>query len=72
MKPKVKKPTQKEQQEAQVWPIWTKEESTFAWEYYEKETCLILEGKASVICPEGVVEFSAGDYVVFPVSLKCT
>jgi hypothetical protein len=25
-----------------------------------------------VKCPEGAVEFGAGDYVVFPVGLKCT
>jgi uncharacterized protein len=72
MKPSIKKPTQKEIQEAQTWPIWEKEESTFPWEYDEKETCLILKGKATVKCLEGTVEFGAGDYVVFPVGLKCT
>jgi uncharacterized protein len=40
MKPTVKKPTPKEQKEAEAWPIWEKEESTFPWEYDEKETCL--------------------------------
>ena len=40
MKPTVKKPTQKENQEAQTWPIWEKEESAFPWEYDEQETCL--------------------------------
>jgi uncharacterized cupin superfamily protein len=72
MKPKVKKPTREEKQEAENWPIWEKEESTFQWEYDEKETCLILKGKAVVNCPEGTVEFTAGDYVVFPQGLKCT
>jgi uncharacterized cupin superfamily protein len=72
MKPKVKKPTREEKQEAENWPIWEKEESTFQWEYDEKETCLILKGKAVVNCPEGTVEFAAGDYVVFPQGLKCT
>jgi uncharacterized cupin superfamily protein len=72
MKPKVKKPTLREKQEAERWPIWEKEESTFQWEYDEKETCLILKGKAVVNCPEGTVEFAAGDYVVFPPGLKCT
>jgi uncharacterized cupin superfamily protein len=72
MKPAVKKPTQDEQHEAQAWPTWEKEESIFPWEYDEQETCLILEGKAEVSCPEGKVEFEAGDYVVFPVGLKCT
>ncbi len=72
MKPNVKKPTQKETKEAQSWPIWEKEESTFPWQYDEKETCLILKGTASVKCGEGVVEFAAGDYVVFPEGLECT
>ena len=72
MKPIVTKPTQKETQEAKSWPIWEKEESTFPWEYSEKETCLILKGRAVVKYGEGTVEFGAGDHVVFPVGLKCT
>ena len=72
MKPKVKKPTLKEKHEAERWSIWEKEKSTFQWEYGEKETCLILKGKAIVKCPEGTVAFAAGDYVVFPQGLKCT
>jgi uncharacterized cupin superfamily protein len=44
----------------------------FPWEYDEQETCLILKGKAVVKCPEGNVEFGAGDYVVFPQELRCT
>jgi uncharacterized cupin superfamily protein len=72
MKPKVKKPTEKEQQEAESWPIWEKEESEFRWEYDVQETCLVLEGKAVIQTPDGPVEFSAGDYVVFPKGLKCT
>ena len=48
MKPKVRKPTEKELQEAESWSIWEKEESEFPWEYFEQETCLILEGKAVV------------------------
>ena len=72
MKPNVKKPTVEEKQEAENWPIWEKEKSTFQWQYDTKETCLILKGKAVVNCPEGKVEFTAGDYVVFPQGLKCT
>jgi uncharacterized cupin superfamily protein len=72
MKPKVKKPTEKERQEAESWPIWEKEESAFPWEYDEQETCLILKGKAVVKTSEGNVEFGAGDYIVFPRGLKCT
>lgn len=72
MKPSLKKPTSEEQEQAQKWPIWEKEESKFPWQYDEKETCLILEGKGIVKCPEGTVEFKAGDYVIFPQGLSCT
>ena len=72
MKPKVKKPSKKEQQEAQSWPVWEKEESTFPWEYTVQEVCLILDGNAIVQTEEGNVEFGAGDYVIFPKGLKCT
>ena len=33
MKPKIKKPAEKEIAEAKSWPIWEKEESEFPWEY---------------------------------------
>jgi uncharacterized cupin superfamily protein len=72
MKPEVRKPTKKELQEAESWSIWEKEESEFPWEYFEQETCLILEGKAVVKTPNETVEFEEGDYVVFPEGLKCT
>jgi uncharacterized cupin superfamily protein len=72
MKPKVKKPSKKEQEEAQSWPVWEKEESTFPWEYTVQEVCLILDGNAVVQTEEGNVEFGAGDYVIFPKGLKCT
>jgi uncharacterized cupin superfamily protein len=72
MKPKVKKPSEEEQQEAESWPIWEKAASKFSWEYDVQETCWILEGNAVVQTPEGIVEFGAGDYVVFPKGLKCT
>jgi uncharacterized cupin superfamily protein len=72
MKPKVRKPTEKEQKEAESWSIWEKEESEFPWEYFEQETCLILEGKAVVKTSKETVEFGAGDYVVFTEGLKCT
>jgi hypothetical protein len=37
-----------------------------------QETCLILEGKAVIHTKEGNVEFSEGDYVLFPKGLACT
>lgn len=71
MEVEVRKPTEKEVEEAKKWPIWEKEPSTFPWEYYEPETCLIIEGKAVVKTDEGEVEFGAGDYVKFPKGLSC-
>ena len=71
MKPNVKKPSSEERKIAEAWPIWEKEESKFPWEYDEQETCLIIEGKAIIITPEGDVEFGPGDYVTFPEGLKC-
>ena len=55
------------------WPIWTKEASSFAWHYDERETCYLLEGEVSVT-PEGgeAVSFGAGDLVVFPAGMSCT
>ncbi len=72
MKPNVRKPTKYEKDKAESWPIWEKEESEFPWEYFDQETCLILEGKAVVKTSEDSIEFGAGDYVVFPEGLKCT
>ena len=72
MKIEVRKPTEKEKQQASNWGIWEKEVSEFPWEYDEKETCLILEGKVEVTSEDGKkVKFSKGDWVVFPQGLKC-
>ena len=72
MKPEVRKPTKKEVEDSKSWPIWEKEESSFAWNYDQKETCLILKGKAVIKTPEGNIEFGPGDFVVFPEGLSCT
>lgn len=54
------------------WPVWTKEESEFPWEYDEKETCYILEGDVVVTPEKGEpVHFGKGDLVVFSEGLKC-
>ncbi len=69
----VRKPTEAEKAEAQKWGTWEKEESEFDWQYDEKETCLILEGKAEIFSDgKKIAEFGAGDYVVFPQGLSCT
>ena len=53
------------------WGIWEKEVSEFDWEYTSEEHCYIIEGKVKVETPDGDVEINKGDYVVFPVGLKC-
>jgi len=42
----VRKPDEKQLQNKGVrsWPIWTKEESKFPWDYDSSETCYFLEG----------------------------
>lgn len=73
MKIEVKKPTEEEMKNAENWPMWSKEISEFPWNYSEKETCLILKGRAEVETSDGEkVEFSAGDFVIFPSGISCT
>jgi uncharacterized protein len=69
----VRKPNENEIREFETWPVWEKEESEFDWEYSDKETCYILQGKAQVLDENGaiLVEFGKGDLVVFPPGLRC-
>jgi len=68
----VRRPTEAEIKTAAGWPIWTKEVSDFDWHYVESETCLIVAGRARVVDKSGEsVEFSVGDWVVFPAGLHC-
>lgn len=53
------------------WPIWTKGVSTFDWYYDETEKCYFLEGKVIVQTDDGEVEIKKGDFVTFPIGLKC-
>ena len=57
--------------EIRSWPIWSCEVSEFDWEYDTQESCLLLEGDVEVKTDFETVNFSAGDYVVFPRGLKC-
>ena len=41
----VKKPSDEEAAVCKAWPTWKCQPSTFDWEYTEKETCLLIEGK---------------------------
>jgi len=69
----VRKPNETEIREFETWPIWEKEESEFYWEYSDKETCYILQGKAQVFDEKGAIlaEFGKGDLVVFQPGLRC-
>lgn len=54
------------------WSTWECEPSEFPWEYYDKETCYVFEGKVTIETEDGDrVEIEAGDFVVFPKGLKC-
>jgi uncharacterized cupin superfamily protein len=55
------------------WPTWTKEASTFRWEYDGTETCYFLEGDV-IVTPEGgePVRVGKGDLVTFPSGMSCT
>ena len=70
---KINKLTESEiaKKEIKSWPIWTCDVSEFDWEYGEKESCLLLEGEVEVRSDIESVNFSAGDFVVFPKGLKC-
>jgi hypothetical protein len=70
----VRKPTKQEAQKCKSWSIWTCQESAFDWDYTQKETCLIIEGRVTVKDRPGesLVSFGPGDLVVFPQDLSCT
>ena len=70
---KVEKATENKLRELDVkgWSPWECSPSIFDWEYGEKETCYIKEGKAKVKASDQDVEFGKGDIVVFPKGLKC-
>lgn len=55
------------------WPIWTKEESRFPWNYDESEICYFLDGDVEVTTDTGeTVRIGKGDLVTFPDGLSCT
>ena len=60
-----------ERRKLKSWGIWEKEPSEFDWAYTNEEHCYIIEGSAEVESDEGTVTIGQGDYVVFPVGLKC-
>lgn len=60
-----------ERRNLKSWGIWEKEPSEFDWAYTNEEHCYIIEGRAEVESDEGTVTIEKGDYVVFPVGMKC-
>ena len=68
----VREPTAQEGIECRKWPIWQKNTCTFDWEYSEKETCLLIEGKVTISDSVGSISFGQGDLVIFPQDLECT
>jgi uncharacterized protein len=56
-----------------TWSPWQCEPSTFPWEYDERETAYVFEGKVTVKTDDGeIVRIEPGDLVTFPKGLKCT
>ena len=55
------------------WPIWSKEESEFPWNYNTREICYIIEGTAEVTANDGTKYlFGKGDLVTFTSGFSCT
>lgn len=54
-------------------PTWSKEPSTFPWNYAEREIAYILEGEVTVTPDDGEpISFGKGDLVTFEEGLSCT
>jgi len=53
------------------WGVWEKEPSEFDWEYTSEEHCFIIEGKAVITSGNTTEVIEEGDYVIFPVGMKC-
>ena len=65
-------PSEQQRDTCKAWPIWKSEPKSFDWVYTENETCLIIEGKATVTDGTDSVDFGPGDMVSFPKELECT
>lgn len=70
----VRKPTDQEKKTCKTWSTWGCPASEFPWEYTQTEKCLILDGQVTVTDNPDTgdsVSFGPGDFVQFPVGLKC-
>lgn len=55
------------------WSPWECSPSSFPWEYDDRETAYVFEGRVTVETSEGeMVEIGPGDLVTFPKGLQCT
>lgn len=71
----VEKPLESKLKDLKVetWGTWECEPSTFPWQYDDRETCYVYEGRVTVNTEDGdIIEIEPGDLVVFPRGLKCT
>jgi len=69
---KKRKPSKKEAEKlTKDWDFWQCEPSTFDWEYFNTETCYMIEGEVTVATETGEIDIKAGDLVTFPKGLKC-
>lgn len=72
---KVERATEARLQELGVssWSSWGCGVETFDWQYSERETAYVQEGRVTVHEDDGTeVTFGAGDIVTFPAGLSCT
>ncbi len=53
------------------WSSWECDPSEFDWQYPDRETAYVFNGKVVVTSNGNKVEINAGDLVVFPKGLKC-
>ena len=54
------------------WPIWECKPSIFQWNYSDKETCLIIQGEATIKTSKNKSYLiKAGDLVTFPKGINC-
>ena len=68
------KPTEDEllQMGVKNWGIWTKEVSTFDWEYDTQEIFYVLEGEADIVSGDEKISFEPGDLVTCHSGVQCT
>lgn len=67
----VRKATEEEKAVMLRETVWECGMSEFNWHYDSDETCMLVEGQATVTFGEGSVSLAAGDLAFFPKGLDC-